>query len=101
MIIFGVISQIAHLMLLNEFPFFNLMSPQFILSIGKFIYFDHNYNSHRSYDVDFIFYEFQTITALVIVNHYLAFSFFGENYYPFSEVCNSKKYYSENKILNN
>ena len=34
MIIFGVSSQVAHFMLLKDFPFFNLTSPQFILAIG-------------------------------------------------------------------
>ena len=57
MIVLGVISQVAHLFLLQDFPFFNLTSPSFLLAI-----------------------------VLVIVNHYLAFNFFGENYYPFSEV---------------
>ena len=29
---------------------------------------------------------FFSASALVIINHYLAFNFFGEHYYPFSEV---------------
>ena len=29
---------------------------------------------------------FLSASALVIINHYLAFNFFGEHYYPFSEV---------------
>ena len=43
--------------LLSSFPFFSVSSPSFILSV-----------------------------VMVVLNHYLAFSFFGENYYPFSEV---------------
>lgn len=43
--------------LLSSFPFFSVSSPSFILSV-----------------------------VMVLLNHYLAFSFFGENYYPFSEV---------------
>ena len=43
--------------LLSSFPFFSVTSPSFILSV-----------------------------VMVVLNHYLAFSFFGENYYPFSEV---------------
>ena len=57
MILLGIAAQISHLFLLQNFPFFNLTSPSFLAS-----------------------------SALVIVNHYLAFNFFGENYYPFSEV---------------
>lgn len=57
MILLGICAQITHLFLLQNFPFFNLTSPSFLASI-----------------------------VLVIANHYLAFSFFGENYYPFSEV---------------
>lgn len=57
MLVCGLISQILHLILLNTFPFFALSSAPFILDI-----------------------------ALVLINHYLAFQFFGENYYPFAEV---------------
>ena len=32
------------------------------------------------------YYPFFSASALVIINHYLAFNFFGEHYYPFSEV---------------
>merc|ERR1719402_990492 len=57
LIICGVIAQIAHLSLLSSFPFFSATSPSFIVAV-----------------------------VMVIVNHYFAFSHFGENYYPFSEV---------------
>ena len=56
-IILGFLAQIVHLLLLQNFPFFTLTSPSFLLA-----------------------------AALVISNHYLAFQFFGQNYYPFSEV---------------
>ena len=49
--------QVAHLALLANFPFFSVSSPSFIMAI-----------------------------VMVFVNHYFAFSYFGENYYPFSEV---------------
>jgi len=52
-----VTSKIAHLSLLSSFPFFNATSPSFIVAV-----------------------------VMVIVNHYFAFSHFGENYYQFSEV---------------
>ena len=38
MVICGIISQILHLSLLSSFPFFALLSPQFIAAIGKFKY---------------------------------------------------------------
>jgi len=57
MVICGITSQLLHLTLLPTFPFFALTSPQFILA-----------------------------TVMVVVNHYLAFQFFAENYHPFSEV---------------
>ena len=49
--------QLAHLALLASFPFFSVTSPSFIVAV-----------------------------IMVLVNHYFAFSYFGENYYPFSEV---------------
>ena len=49
--------QLAHLALLSSFPFFSVSSPSFIVAV-----------------------------IMVLVNHYFAFSYFGENYYPFSEV---------------
>jgi len=56
-IICGIIAQLAHFALLSNFPFFSVSSPAFLASM-----------------------------VMVLVNHYLAFSYFGENYYPFSEV---------------
>ena len=49
--------QVSHLALLSSFPFFSVSSPSFLLSV-----------------------------VMVLINHYFAFSFFGEKYYPFSEV---------------
>merc|ERR1719431_700358 len=57
LIVCGVIAQVAHLSLLSSFPFFSATSPSFIVAV-----------------------------VMVIVNHYFAFSHFGQNYYPFSEV---------------
>jgi len=57
MVVCGVLSQLLHLALLQDFPYFALTSPSFIAAI-----------------------------VMVIVNHYLAFQFFAENYYIFSEV---------------
>ncbi|XP_023346292.1 protein TEX261 [Eurytemora carolleeae] len=57
MIVCGIVAQVSHLALLSSFPFFSFSSPAFLVSM-----------------------------LMVLVNHYLAFSFFGENYFPFSEV---------------
>jgi len=57
MIVCGIIAQVSHLMLLSNFPYFSVGSPSFLAAM-----------------------------VMVLVNHYLAFSFFGQNFYPFSEV---------------
>nr|XP_035974064.1 protein TEX261 isoform X2 [Halichoerus grypus] len=53
----GLFTNLVYFGLLQTFPFIMLTSPNFILSCG-----------------------------LVVVNHYLAFQFFAEEYYPFSEM---------------
>ncbi|XP_022417016.1 protein TEX261 isoform X1 [Delphinapterus leucas] len=53
----GLFTNLVYFGLLQTFPFIMLTSPNFILSCG-----------------------------LVVVNHCLAFQFFAEEYYPFSEV---------------
>ena len=68
--------QVAHLALLSSFPFFSVSSASFILSvimvkIGLLL------NIKKTISKSYL---------QVLVNHYLAFSHFGENYYPFSEV---------------
>jgi len=57
LILCGLLAQVAHLALLSNFPFFSVSSPAFIMAV-----------------------------VMVLVNHYFAFSHFGEKYYPFSEV---------------
>eukprot|EP00091_Calanus_sinicus_P007579 TRINITY_DN18690_c0_g1_i1.p1 TRINITY_DN18690_c0_g1~~TRINITY_DN18690_c0_g1_i1.p1 ORF type:complete len:178 (-),score=23.71 TRINITY_DN18690_c0_g1_i1:393-860(-) len=57
LVVGGILAQLAHLALLSSFPFFSVSSPSFIVAV-----------------------------IMVLVNHYFAFSYFGENYYPFSEV---------------
>jgi uncharacterized membrane protein len=57
MTICGLISQIDHLLILKNFPYFELTSPPFLAGI-----------------------------ALLITNHYLAFSHFAERFYPFTQV---------------
>ncbi|XP_056669877.1 protein TEX261 isoform X1 [Monodelphis domestica] len=53
----GLFTNLVYFGLLQTFPFIMLTSPNFILSC-----------------------------VLVVVNHYLAFQYFAEEYYPFSEV---------------
>jgi len=57
MVVCGIIAQVTHLALLARFPFFSVSSPTFLAAM-----------------------------LMVLINHYLAFSFFGSNFYPFSEV---------------
>lgn len=57
LILTGFASQAAHAMILRSFPFVRLSSPAFILAV-----------------------------ILVIVNHFLAFGFFSQNFYPLTEV---------------
>lgn len=54
----GIVAHLTHLFILNSFPVVVLNSPQFLLAI-----------------------------VMLVVNHYLAFSYFGNVYHPFSEVC--------------
>lgn len=57
LILTGLASQILHVLIMKSFPFVQVSSLAFILSV-----------------------------ILVVVNHFLAFRFFSQNYYPLSEV---------------
>lgn len=57
MIACGIISQIAHLFILQTFPFVVVMSPAFMSAV-----------------------------VLIIINHYLAFQYFNSVYHTFSEI---------------
>lgn len=57
MIIFGLIGQVIHLRILDNFPFIDFASVNFISGL-----------------------------LVLIINHYLAFSFFSNQFYPFSHV---------------
>ncbi|OCT96571.1 testis expressed 261 S homeolog isoform X1 [Xenopus laevis] len=57
MIAVGLFTNVVYFGLLQTFPFIMLTSPNFILSC-----------------------------VLVVLNHYLAFQYFADEYYPFSEV---------------
>lgn len=57
MIIFGLISQVIHLRILDNFPFIDFASVNFISGI-----------------------------IVLILNHYLAFSYFSNQFIPFSHV---------------
>ena len=83
MVLCGIVSQVLHLTLLPSFPYFALTSPQFILAAGN-NEFDFHLGSivMMNSQILTLFY----ISVMVVVNHYLAFQFFAENYHPFSEV---------------
>ncbi|XP_059475614.1 protein TEX261 [Neocloeon triangulifer] len=53
----GIISQMAHLCIIQTFPFFDVLSPSFV-----------------------------TTVVMLVVNHYLAFQHFSSHYFAFSEV---------------
>ncbi|KAH9503224.1 hypothetical protein Btru_068502 [Bulinus truncatus] len=57
MITGGLLSCVAHLFILHNFPYFFLTSPSFIGAV-----------------------------VLLLFNHYMAFTYFSNNWYPFSEV---------------
>ena len=57
MIICGIVSQVAHLFILQTFPYVMIASPAFIIAV-----------------------------IMLIINHYLAFQYFAAVYYSFSEV---------------
>ncbi|XP_032222480.1 protein TEX261 isoform X2 [Nematostella vectensis] len=56
-VVIGLASNVIYLLLLKDFPFIELSSPVFIAAV-----------------------------ASVFVNHYLAFQYFADVWYPFSEV---------------
>lgn len=58
MVICGLIAQFMHGLIMANFPYVKFLSVPFI---GAF--------------------------TMLLVNHWLAFQFFGQNYYAFSEVC--------------
>ncbi|XP_017786640.1 PREDICTED: protein TEX261 [Nicrophorus vespilloides] len=53
----GILSQINHFLILQKFPYVSFLSPTFITAI-----------------------------SFIVVNHYLAFQYFGTEFYSFSEV---------------
>ncbi|XP_065354084.1 protein TEX261 [Cloeon dipterum] len=57
MVICNLITQVAHLCIIQTFPFFDVLSPSFITSV-----------------------------VMLVVNHYFAFQHFSSHYYTFSEV---------------
>ncbi|XP_054263981.1 protein TEX261-like [Macrosteles quadrilineatus] len=57
MIVCGLLAQVAHLLILQTFPYVSLSSPSFIFAV-----------------------------ILLLVNHYLAFKYFNSIYHSFSEV---------------
>lgn len=62
MIVCGLIAQAAHALIMSNFPF-----------------------------VQFLSLPFASAVVMLFVNHYLAFSYFSNNWYQFSEVSISRK----------
>jgi Transmembrane adaptor Erv26 len=89
MVISGIISQIAHLSIIQTFPIFEILSPSFVTTVGN------NKTFPRSlsyYKIKFLF------PVMLVVNHYLAFQHFSSNYFSFSEV-NTKSTSLHNELL--
>ena len=59
----------------SQISSFSVKYVTFLSNVLELIHIPHNF-----------YYPFFPASALVIINHYLAFNFFGEHYYPFSEV---------------
>lgn len=57
MIVFGILSHVVYLIILDSFPYFNLTGFAFISGV-----------------------------ILLLINHYLAFSYFASVFHPFSQV---------------
>ncbi|KAK9693921.1 Transmembrane adaptor Erv26 [Popillia japonica] len=82
----GILAQILHFIVLQDFPFVTLTSPAFILSLILI-----TVNLHFIVLQDF---PFVTLTSpafilsliLITVNHYFAFTHFSSVFYSFSEV---------------
>lgn len=55
--IFGILAQVTHLLILRSFPEVKIASLEFVAAV-----------------------------ALLFVNHYLAYTFFNDVYYPLSEI---------------
>ncbi|RWS30509.1 hypothetical protein B4U80_04792 [Leptotrombidium deliense] len=72
-LICGTISHFMHLLVLRTFPYFNFSSIPLISAIGTF------------YETSNAIVIFLTV-VLLFVNHYLAFSYFAEVHYQFTEV---------------
>lgn len=70
MVICGLLSQVLHAIILTDFPYVKLCSVQFVGSI-----------------------------IMLFVNHYLAFKFFTQQYYSFSEVKCHFSPYSFNRLF--
>lgn len=57
LLICGVLAQVLHLIIIQNFPYVSLTSPAFIAAV-----------------------------VLIVVNHYYAMSYFQSNYHSFAEV---------------
>lgn len=93
----GLFTNLVYFGLLQTFPYILLSSPNFILSCGKCGRLEYQnpekqscIYSFRSMIIDICL--FLHGAVLVVVNHYMAFQYFAQEYYPFSEVTSSHVY---------
>lgn len=107
----GLFTNLVYFGLLQTFPYIMLSSPNFILSCGKsfshwkrwkakYQKFSKWTNIHLTVSDRSIILNFPTYfclicfpSVLVVVNHYMAFQYFAQEYYPFSEVKSSQIYH--------
>lgn len=89
----GLFTNLVYFGLLQTFPYILLSSPNFILSCGRC-------NSHWLWSLcveslitlpvstfsNLVSSLLSSLSVLVVVNHYMAFQYFAQEYYPFSEV---------------
>lgn len=75
MIAVGIATQLSYSILLRTFPFISMASPAFLLGCGEL---------HRTLLLYIIHI---CIPALLLLHHYLTFTYFTENLFTFQEVC--------------
>lgn len=70
MIVFGLLAQLVHNLILRNFPFVKFLSIEFLLAI-----------------------------VILLINHYFAFNYFQENFYSISEVSSFYNFFISTLLL--
>lgn len=83
----GLFTNLVYFGLLQTFPYIMLTSPNFILSCGAWCGGVETFTTYIFFSGLLLFLLLLSFPALVVLNHYMAFQYFAEQYYPFSEVC--------------